>query len=160
MTKTNLTEGANDDFFPLLHQVSEESVILNAAYQYLFYSSPSEGSVLSAARQAIHYTLCWWLSHSQCRTLPPQQLWGKGRLLLHHTWTVLTRSIRGCRSCQVELYPNLSPVQSQAWCPGQAMEQCHRCTFWTPRMHILACLQPVFVPVSCMDFGPIRQPFL
>lgn len=78
MTKTNLTEGPNDDFFPLLHQVSEESVIHNAAHQYLFSRSPSEGSVLSAARQAIHYMLCWWLSHSKCRTLPHGSSEGRG----------------------------------------------------------------------------------
>lgn len=27
---------------------------------------------------------------------------------------------------------------------------------WTPRMHILACLQPIFVPVSWINFGPMR----
>lgn len=66
MTKTNLTEDPNDNFFSPFHQVSEGSVIHNAAYQYLFYRCPSEGRVLSAARQVVHYTLCWCLSHSEC----------------------------------------------------------------------------------------------
>ena len=71
MTRTKLTEVPTDDFFPLLHHVSEESIIHDAAQQYLFSISQYEGSVFSPAGLTIHSMLYWWLFYSECRTLPP-----------------------------------------------------------------------------------------
>lgn len=140
--------------FPL-HPVSEESVIPNAAYQYLFYSSPSGGSVLSAARQTIHYRLCWWLSHSVGRSLPHSSSEGRGGCwpctTPEQSWPASSGAAVILKHVPKLSYSQTCPQSTPRSCP--VLDRPWSCAIggWTPNAHF--SLSPACVPGPWRDFG-------
>lgn len=114
-----ILQKAKDYFSPPLHQVSEESVIHNAAYQYLFYWCPSK-AVCFQLPDRLFITGCSLQAVPQWMQGSPWQLWGKGRLLaLHHTWTSPDQAHQ-----RLQPLPKLSYTQT---CPQPSL----RLVSWT-----------------------------
>lgn len=122
-----ILQKAKDYFSPPLHQVSEESVIHNAAYQYLFYWCPSK---------AVCFQLPDRLFITGCPTVNaglPMAALREGEAAgpaphLNQSWPGPSEA---AAPAQAELYSNMSPAQSQAGVLDRPWS--YAISGWTPK---------------------------